>query len=87
MPLHTISSLFDKYKSLTPPDYSVRTAACECISKVVGIKLSEKDISVERGVLIVKASPVIRNEIFIRKTHVLICLKEKCESETPSDIK
>ena len=87
MPLHTISSLFDKYKTITPPDYSVRVSASQCIADIVGVKISKKNISVEKGVLIVKASPAVRNEIFIRKTHILICLKDKCESKTPNDIK
>lgn len=86
MPLGTISSLFNKYKNITPPDHKVRVSACGCILDIVGVSLTVKDVSVDRGVLIVNTSPTIRNEIFIRKTHILACVEKDVGSETPKDI-
>jgi hypothetical protein len=54
-----------------------RGEVAELLSEVLGIKISEDALRLEKGVLKLKVHPAIRQELVIHKTEVLEKLKEK----------
>jgi len=85
--MFNITDYLSKFNKLTLPDESLRRAVCELLQEELGVALDRKYIKVHNRVIYVTASPVIKNEIFLRKEFFIQKIKEISQDKIIEDIK
>ena len=71
MQLSNIAQFLEIYKKKLSSEDDKRAVLLKIISEETGIPLDEKVLSVERGHIKIKASPVLKNELFLHKIRIL----------------
>lgn len=69
--MKNITTFFDRFKDLTPPNDSIKTVVADALYEVLGARVDKKNISVFRGVAHVRAPSVLKSTIAIRRGEVL----------------
>ena len=69
--LMRIQDLLAKYKLITPPDESVRTAVCSAIKEILDHEVEKSCVRVRGGVAYLKVSPVVLTELMLQKEKIL----------------
>ncbi|MBT3283013.1 hypothetical protein HN375_02555 [bacterium] len=78
--MFNISDYLSKFKNITPPDKFVKDELVAVVKEVVGVEIEKDSIDVRNGTVFLSVDPIIKNEIFLRKTEVLESLREKLKS-------
>ena len=73
-----LSSLIARISKALGSDTLFKSSVCEAIKECVGGNLLEQDISIKEGVLTLRASPSLKNEIRLKEEKIISCIKEKC---------
>jgi hypothetical protein len=74
--MHELQQYLDKYRTLAPPEASVRKVFSMVLRDECGFTLEEKDITFQRGGVIVSCHPTMRSEIMRFSPQVLSVLRE-----------
>lgn len=69
--MFNISSYLDKFKSIGMQDALLKEKTTILIKERFGITLAKKDIVYKNGVMILKVSPILKTEIFMKKQEFL----------------
>lgn len=69
-----ISDFLEKFKKLDKDNSFQKQSLVEKIEKIVGIKLSTKEINIKAGVLYIQGSPTLKQEVFLKKQELLSAL-------------
>jgi hypothetical protein len=69
--MKSVGGFFDKFNSKITKQVRNLVFVIETIKKHTGIDVEMKDISISNGILRIKASPVQKNEIFMKKPKIL----------------
>jgi len=78
--MFNIAQYLDKFKNFGKTDQEIKKTLVIIIEKVVGVEIDTKNIILKGGEIIIKASPAIKNSIYIKKETILKELKEKFDS-------
>jgi hypothetical protein len=84
--MEKISGFFDKFRSKVISQVQNYVIFTEVIKKHTGIEIEMKDMSLSGGVLKIKTSSIIKNEIFIKKNRILKEIAEKIKKIRVNDI-
>jgi len=76
MALDQISGYLSKYKRITPPDEHIRKMTAEIIERECGFDVRPQSIRVHGNTIFIKAEPLLRTEIFLKKEKILEKLNE-----------
>ena len=87
MSLSPILEFLRKFESLRPRDESLKKAITFIIKKEIFIDILPEDITVQRGVAYIKANPVIKNEIFLRKNALIQAIEREAGAGTFKDLR
>lgn len=68
--LFNLSSLLERFKKLKDPREN-KILISNIISEGVGVKIEEKDISIQKNVLYISGSSLLKNRIFLKKAHII----------------
>ncbi len=85
--MDSISSLLKKFTSITPPDESVRKEVVRILESDYNILLDIGDVRVQKEVVYIETSPLIKAEISMRKKTILSTLKKTLRDSAPRDIR
>ena len=66
-----VSSFLEKFKHLIETDRSMKDSVINSVFKVLSFKLAENNITVKGGTITIKANPVLKSEIFMKKELIL----------------
>jgi hypothetical protein len=66
-----ISDFLEKFKKIQPVNADTKNALVEILSKKYSIEVSIDVALLKNGVITIKASPVVKNMIFIHKKKLL----------------
>jgi hypothetical protein len=66
-----ISGFLEKFKKFDQHKTAQLENIINNIEKIVGVKVERKNLSIKDGVLFVSGSPALRQEIFLKKQHLL----------------
>jgi hypothetical protein len=72
-----INHLFEKVKSSAVREVQKRSLVSELIKKEVGQEVPIENISFKEGVLFIKTSSIIKNQIFIKKNKLISLVSKK----------
>lgn len=70
-----VGNFFDKFKNTALKEMKIRQIIADSIEKNTGIKLELKEIELKNKIIRIKASPAVRNSIFIKKEAILNAIK------------
>lgn len=87
MDYNNISSFFDKFKKIIYQKQETKKIIKEVVSKNISFNLEEGFFVYKNGIIFLNCSPVIRNEIIMRKEKILKELREQLVSCNILDIK
>ena len=76
MQLSNIAQFLEKYKKKLELEEDKRGVLSKIILEETGVMVDEKVLTITRGVIIIKSSHVMKNEIFLHKTQILKKIKE-----------
>ncbi|MBC8464908.1 MAG: hypothetical protein H8D63_00835 [Parcubacteria group bacterium] len=82
-----ITTLLKKFTSITPPDESVRKEIVRVLESDYNILLNISDVNVQKGVVYLETSPLIKTEVMMRKEAILSNIKKTLSDSTPRDIR
>jgi len=85
--MKSISGFFDKFKNKAVLDVKRYLVVIETIKKYTNIELDIKDVSISKGVITLKTSSSMKNEIFIKKQIILNEISKKINHKKIFDIK
>lgn len=87
MSFQNLSNLLARFKNIVPSDRAVKTSAEDAIKAVIGVSLPAHAMVYQNKVLYIKAHPVIKGDILVKKKLLLDALKSSLGPEAPVDIK
>jgi hypothetical protein len=76
MELSNIQSFLEAYRKRLNLQQDDRTAIVAAIISASGVQITEKDMTINKGVITLKIDTVTRNHIFLYKTKILEEIKK-----------
>ena len=81
-----ITTLLGRYAHLAPPDLAIRESAAKLFSQE-GVDVPIAKISFKNKILFVSASPLIKNELLLKKEQFLAAFAKELGEKAPRDIR
>ncbi len=69
--MFNIAELLEKFKKFDQNKTLQTENIIKSIERVVGVKLEKRNLVIKDGVLRIQGSPALRQEIFLKKEHLL----------------
>jgi hypothetical protein len=85
--MNNLGDYLNKFKKVFQNAQFQKDAVRSVIRNIVKIELGEKDFDVKNYTVTLNVSPVIKNEIFMRKQKILEALKSALGPKAPHDIR
>ena len=85
--MENISKFFGIFKNKAVEHIHNRMVICEAVQKVTGQEIRPEDITLKNGVVQIRGSQGLKNEIFIKKKALLDTIAGKALNFKPLDIK
>ena len=73
--MFNIAELLEKFKKFDQNKTLQTENIIKSIERVVGVKLEKRNLVIKDGVLRIQGSPALRQEIFLKKEHLLPLIK------------
>ncbi len=86
MDYNHITSFLSKFKQLVSKDELYREAIVKIISKEISNNIDPNTIKIKGTTIYIKGSPILHNEILIRKSKILSGLSELLKESRFTDI-
>ncbi len=85
--MNNLGGLLEKFKNVLGASKLEKDVVVSIVRDVGKVNLKEKDFEIKNFVIKLSVSPVIKNEIFMRKQKILIALKIALGPKAPKDIR
>lgn len=82
MDYNHINGFFDKFKQLIFQKTEIKEIIKKTISENIFFEITDDFFDYKNGIIYLKCSPVVRNEIIMRKEKILTSLKEQLNQNT-----
>lgn len=69
---NSIANYLEKFEKITPPERELRYATSKEVKESLGMEVNPEDISFKNGIIYIKAHPVIKSEVNLNKTSIII---------------
>ena len=76
-----IGKYLEKFKKFSQSRDFLRNSVAESIKEICNIEIDPKKIEVKDGVARISERPIIKSEIFLKKTKILEILSKKTENK------
>jgi hypothetical protein len=76
-----IAKYLEKFREMSLSRGFLKTAVLEVIKEVCKIDIDPKKIEVKGGIVRINEKPIIKTEIFLKKTKILNILNEKTKGK------
>lgn len=82
MDYNHINGFFDRVKNIIYQKQETKKIIQEVISKNISFNISEESFDYKNGVVVLRCSPVVKNEVMICKGKILKDLKDSLRENT-----
>ena len=82
-----ISDILEKRGSNIPPEHTITNILPAIIKKHAKTEIPPRTISIQHGIVFIKASSAVKLEIFLKKRDILGALARATKGQTIRDIK
>lgn len=72
-----IGNFLEKFKNFTSTDLHTKKISAEILSTELGIEILKADLSVQKNTLRVQCSPIIKQEIRLRKQKIIKAINQR----------
>jgi len=76
-----IAQYLEKFKKLKNSKFFIRDLVVESVKKITSIEIDNKKIDVKDSLVRINEKPIIKNEIFIKKSKILEEINSKTEQK------
>ena len=66
-----IATYLSRFKNITPPNAFIKDKCSAIIKEKLGVELSSDEVDVQKGIVYIKASQIIKAEILLNKNEIL----------------
>jgi len=87
MDYNHITSFLDKFKKIIFQKEENKELVVGVISKEISFEIKKDSVKIKNGIIYIKESPIVRNEIMMRKKQILNKLKNVLPENLFLDIK
>jgi hypothetical protein len=77
--MFNISTYLDKFKTIGLGDIQAKEAVLLVLKDQLKVTLTRKDLKIRDGVVYIQANPIIKNQIYIKKTAFLAAVSQKTD--------
>jgi hypothetical protein len=77
--MDAIKLLLGRFKDYLPEELVFRRLVCEVILEKTGVALTPKDLNLSGGAIYIKAKPIAKSEIFIKRELILDALEKRLD--------
>jgi hypothetical protein len=85
--MNNLSHYLEKFKLILLSPGAIKKPILSSILNTTSIELTEKDIEIKDSVIYLKTHPLIKNEIYMRKSLILKELSSLLGVKAPKDIR
>lgn len=85
--MFNINDFLKKFIGIKPPDIFLREKTIISVKEAIGIQVDARQISITNGVIYMKCSPIIKNEIILKKEKILTHINNNEYNHTIVDIR
>lgn len=82
-----ISGFLEKFRKIIFQKEEIKSLVVKTIEGTISHKVDENIITIKNGYVTIKGSPILRSEIFLRKSEILKQLKEVIPNYNFIDLK
>lgn len=75
--MDAIKLLLGRFKDYLPPELVFRRLVCEVVLEKTGVNLAPKDLHLSGAAIYIKAKPIAKSEIFIKRELILAAIEER----------
>lgn len=68
---NNIATYLSRFKNITPPNAFIKDKCSAILKAKLGVELSSDEIDVQKEVVYIKASQIIKSEILLNKNEIL----------------
>ena len=79
--MFNVSLYLEKFKTLGLAEYVAKDALISVIKKSIGVEIEKKDVEYRNGKFQIKAEPIIKSQIYIKKIEILESLSKELKKE------
>jgi len=87
MDYNHITNFLEKFKKLIFQKEEIKNIITKVISEEIFYQLEKEKIKIKNGIIFLEGSPILRNEIMLKKNKILIKLKDLLPNSIFLDIK
>lgn len=87
MDYNHITSFLEKFKKIIFQKEEIKNIISRIISEEINFQLEKDKIKIKNGIIFVEGSPVLRNEVMIKKKQILIKIKNLLPESNYLDVK
>ena len=85
--MNHITSFFSKLTQSFQAKDELNNIVVEVITKTVGVELDAKNIKIFGDTIYIRENPIVKNEIFLKKTEVIQNIKNALGKKAPKNIR
>ncbi len=85
--MNNILDSLNKFKELLNAPKIKKQKILEIINKESNLNLTEENITIDKRIIYIKGSPILKNNIFMKKKGILESLKGEMKELAPIDIR
>lgn len=82
-----IGTFFDKFKNAALKEMHTRQIIADSIEKNAGVKLNLKEIELKNKIIMVRANPAAKSQMFMKKEAIMAEVKAKLPGFIVSDLR
>jgi multisubunit Na+/H+ antiporter MnhE subunit len=82
-----IGGLLEKFKNFTPSDLHLKKVSARILTEVLGVEILKADLSVTKGTLFVKCSPLVKQEIKLKQEMLLTLINDEIPNKKLTQIR
>lgn len=78
--MNPLASLLERFRSLKPPEASLKKALVRALSQVANLDISIEKVRLSQDVAFLDVEPIVKSEVFLKKGELLRRVKELLET-------
>ncbi len=85
--MFNIEEYLSKFKVILKKDGAIKGVIKDVLDKELKTNISKEDIKISQGIIFLKAPPILKSEILLRKNKILEKISNKIGSKKIQDIR
>lgn len=85
--MNPLQNFLEKFKNILSAPLAAKQSVILSIKEAVHVDIKSEDVTIKDGVIYIMATPLVRNEIYMRKRLIIKKINEALSKEVVKDIR